>query len=114
MAPPNGVAVALRAPVPLEERLWLVTLKRLARRRTALFGLGVVVGSVVGCGVLAPPHAAIRSTVRAALRTGPIADSNDPLHLRVYPAVVREGSDLVEGDRPSLIRIDREVERTAR
>ena len=43
MAPPNGVAVALRAPVPLEERLWLVTLKRLARRRTALFGLGVVV-----------------------------------------------------------------------
>jgi len=43
MAPPNGVAVALRVPVPLEERLWLVTLKRLARRRTALFGLGVVV-----------------------------------------------------------------------
>ena len=43
MAPPNGVAVALRAPVPLEERLWLVTLKRLARRRTALFGLGAVV-----------------------------------------------------------------------
>ncbi len=43
MAPPNGIAVALRAPVPVEERQWLVTLKRLARRRTALFGLGVVV-----------------------------------------------------------------------
>jgi peptide/nickel transport system permease protein len=43
MAPPNGIAVALRAPVPVEERQWLVSLKRLARRRTALFGLGVVV-----------------------------------------------------------------------
>ncbi|HEX9127199.1 MAG TPA: ABC transporter permease [Methylomirabilota bacterium] len=43
MPPPNGIAVALRAPVPVEERQWLVTLKRLARRRTALFGLGVVV-----------------------------------------------------------------------
>ena len=42
MAPPNGVAVALRAPAPIEERQWLVTLKRLARRRTAIFGLGVV------------------------------------------------------------------------
>jgi peptide/nickel transport system permease protein len=43
MAPPNGVAVALRAPAPVEERQWLVALKRLARRRTAIFGLGVVV-----------------------------------------------------------------------
>jgi peptide/nickel transport system permease protein len=43
MAPPNGLAVALRAPVPVEERQWLVTLRRLARRRTALVGLGVVV-----------------------------------------------------------------------
>jgi peptide/nickel transport system permease protein len=43
MSPPNGVAVALRAPVPVEEKQWLVTLKRLARRRTALVGLGVVV-----------------------------------------------------------------------
>jgi peptide/nickel transport system permease protein len=43
MAPPNGVAVALRALAPVEERQWLVTLKRLARRRTAIFGLGVVV-----------------------------------------------------------------------
>jgi peptide/nickel transport system permease protein len=43
MAPPNGVAVALPAPVPIEERQWLVTLKRLARRRTAVFGLAVVV-----------------------------------------------------------------------
>jgi peptide/nickel transport system permease protein len=43
MAPPNGVAVALRAPAPVEERQWLATLKRLARRRTAIFGLGVVV-----------------------------------------------------------------------
>jgi peptide/nickel transport system permease protein len=43
MAPPNGIAVALRAPVPVEERQWLVSLKRLARRRTAVFGLGVVV-----------------------------------------------------------------------
>ena len=43
MAPPNGIAVALRAPVPVEEQQWLVALKRLARRRTAVFGLGVVV-----------------------------------------------------------------------
>ncbi len=43
MAPPNGIAVALRAPVPVEEKQWLVTFKRLARRRTALVGLGVVV-----------------------------------------------------------------------
>ncbi|HEV2056093.1 MAG TPA: ABC transporter permease [Methylomirabilota bacterium] len=43
MTPPNGTAVALRAPVEVEERQWVMTLKRLARRRTALFGLGVVV-----------------------------------------------------------------------
>lgn len=43
MTPPNGTAVALPAPISAEERRWLVTLKRLARRRTALFGLGVVV-----------------------------------------------------------------------
>ncbi len=42
MTPPNGTAVALRAPVEVEERRWVMTLKRLARRRTALFGLGVV------------------------------------------------------------------------
>ena len=42
MTPPNGTVVALPAPVSVEERRWLVTLKRLARRRTALFGLGVV------------------------------------------------------------------------
>ena len=39
MGPPNGIAVALRAPVPVEERQWLVSLKRLARRRTALHEL---------------------------------------------------------------------------
>ena len=43
MPPPNGTAVALRAPVDIEERQWVMTLRRLARRRTALFGLGVVV-----------------------------------------------------------------------
>lgn len=43
MTPPNGTAVALRAPVEVEERQWVMTLKRLARRRTALFGLGVVI-----------------------------------------------------------------------
>lgn len=43
MPPPNGTAVALRAPVEVEERQWVMALKRLARRRTALFGLGVVV-----------------------------------------------------------------------
>jgi peptide/nickel transport system permease protein len=42
MTPPNGTVVALPAPVSIEERQWLVTLRRLARRRTALFGLGVV------------------------------------------------------------------------
>jgi len=44
MAPPNGTAVvALPALAAAEERYWLTTLKRLARRRTALFGLAVVV-----------------------------------------------------------------------
>lgn len=43
MTPPNGTAVALRAPAEVEERQWVMTLKRFARRRTALFGLGVVV-----------------------------------------------------------------------
>jgi peptide/nickel transport system permease protein len=43
MPPPDGTAVALRAPVEIEERQWVMTLRRLARRRTALFGLGVVV-----------------------------------------------------------------------
>jgi len=44
MAPPNGTAVvALPALAAAEERYWLTTLKRLARRRTALFGLTVVV-----------------------------------------------------------------------
>lgn len=43
MTPPNGIAVALRAPVRVEEQQWLGGLKRLARRRTAVFGLGVVV-----------------------------------------------------------------------
>jgi peptide/nickel transport system permease protein len=42
MTPPNGTAVALRAPLEVDERRWVMTLKRLARRRTALFGLGVV------------------------------------------------------------------------
>ncbi len=44
MAPPNGTtAVALPVLPTDEERYWLSTLKRLARRRTALFGLAVVV-----------------------------------------------------------------------
>jgi len=43
MAPPNGVsAVVLPLPSAPEERQWVTTLKRLARRRTALFGLAVV------------------------------------------------------------------------
>ena len=42
MTPPNGTAVALRAPVEVVEGRWVMTLRRLARRRTALFGLGVV------------------------------------------------------------------------
>jgi peptide/nickel transport system permease protein len=44
MAPPNGVStVVLPLPSAPEERQWVTTLKRLARRRTALFGLAVVV-----------------------------------------------------------------------
>ena len=40
MAPPNGTtAVALPVLPTAEERYWLTTLKRLARRRTALFGI---------------------------------------------------------------------------
>src|SRR3970282_1612028 len=42
MTPPSGTAVALPARVEVEERRWVMTLKRLARRRTALFGLAVV------------------------------------------------------------------------
>jgi peptide/nickel transport system permease protein len=44
MASPDGAAVAtLPVLEVVEERYWLTTLKRLIRRRTALFGLGVVV-----------------------------------------------------------------------
>jgi peptide/nickel transport system permease protein len=53
MTPPNGTAVALRAPVAVEERRWVMTLKRLARRRTAVFGLGVVI-TVLLASVFAP------------------------------------------------------------
>lgn len=53
MAPPSGAAVALGAPVEVNERHWLVTLRRLVRRRTALFGLGVVVTVLLAAG-LAP------------------------------------------------------------
>ena len=43
MAPPNGTeAVALPVLPAVEERYWVSTLKRLARRRIALFGLAVV------------------------------------------------------------------------
>jgi len=43
MAPPNGVSsVVLPLPSAPDERQWVMTLKRLARRRTALFGLAVV------------------------------------------------------------------------
>jgi peptide/nickel transport system permease protein len=43
MTSPNGLAVALPAAIGVEERQWLATLKRLARRRTSVFGLCVVV-----------------------------------------------------------------------
>jgi len=42
MMPSSGTVVALPAPASVEERRWVMTLKRLARRRTALFGLAVV------------------------------------------------------------------------
>src|SRR5262249_4824767 len=54
MATPAGTtAVVLPALEEHEERYWLTTLKRLARRRTALFGLAVVV-AVVLAAVFAP------------------------------------------------------------
>jgi peptide/nickel transport system permease protein len=54
MAPPNGVStVVLPLPAAPEERQWVMTLKRLARRRTALFGLAVV-AVVILCAVGAP------------------------------------------------------------
>ncbi len=54
MAPPNGTAaIALPVLPSSEERYWLATLRRLARRRTALFGLGVVV-IVLFAAVFAP------------------------------------------------------------
>ena len=53
MTPPNGTVVALPAPIPIEERQWAMTLKRLARRRTAIFGLGVVITVLLGA-VFAP------------------------------------------------------------
>ena len=54
MATPAGTtAVALPALPEREERYWLTTLKRLVRRRTALFGLAVVI-AVVLAAVFAP------------------------------------------------------------
>src|SRR4029077_13366386 len=53
MTPPNGTAVVLPAPVEVEERLWVGARRRLARRRTAIFGLGVVV-TVLLAAVFAP------------------------------------------------------------
>ena len=54
MAPPNGASsVVLPLPSAPEERQWVMTLKRLARRRTALFGLAVV-AVVILCAVGAP------------------------------------------------------------
>lgn len=53
MTAPNGTAVALRAPVEVEERQWVMALKRLARRRTAVFGL-VVVATVLLAAAFAP------------------------------------------------------------
>jgi peptide/nickel transport system permease protein len=48
-----GTVVALPAPIPIEERQWAITLKRLARRRTAIFGLAVVITVLLGA-VFAP------------------------------------------------------------
>ena len=50
MAPPSSVAtesVALAPPRPWAEREWVALLRRLIRRRTALFGLAVVAGVVL-------------------------------------------------------------------
>jgi peptide/nickel transport system permease protein len=54
MSPPTAAtdAVVLAPPRPLHEREWLTLLRRLARRRTALFGL-LVVGAVVLTALLA-------------------------------------------------------------
>jgi peptide/nickel transport system permease protein len=54
MPPPTGTtAIALPVLPSSEERYWLATLRRLVRRRTALFGLGVVV-IVLFAAVFAP------------------------------------------------------------
>ncbi len=42
MTPPDGTVVALPARVEVGGRQWVMALKRLARRRTAVFGLAVV------------------------------------------------------------------------
>jgi peptide/nickel transport system permease protein len=70
MAPPDAVAVALRAPIPVEERQWLVTARRLARRRTALFGLAVVLVVLLGalCAPLITPFDPLEQDINQRLK----------------------------------------------
>jgi peptide/nickel transport system permease protein len=71
MTPPNGVSTAvLPAPASAEERQWLLTLKRLARRRTALFGLAVVVVVVLAamCAPLLTPFDPIDQDINQRLK----------------------------------------------
>ena len=70
MAPPDAVVVALRAPIPVEERQWLVTARRLARRRTALFGLAVVLVVLLGalCAPLITPFDPLEQDINQRLK----------------------------------------------
>ncbi len=71
MTPPNGVSTAvLLAPASAEERQWLVTLRRLARRRTALFGLAVVAVVVLAaiCAPLLTPFDPIEQDINQRLK----------------------------------------------
>ena len=84
MAPPNGTeAVALPVLAAHEEQDWVSTLKRLARRRIALFGLAVVV------------------IVLFAATCAPWLTPFDPLEQDIYQRLKEPGWRNAEGTGPS-------------
>src|SRR5687768_1585781 len=84
---------------------------------------GVAVGALVttapdGEGDAAPPHAACSSSNSASavtrLGTGTFTSTHDPRHLRMHAAVICEHTNLIECESGALVRIDPDIERSAR
>src|SRR4029079_2377923 len=69
-------------------------------------------GSSVTDGAGAPPHA-VSARPKRALAARPVTDLDDPLHLRMDPAVVRERTHLIEREHHRHVRVDADVERPA-